>query len=195
VGDLAGIELDVAAADVVIDGGGVTAVEVRRTERFAFGHDARERRKVTGGVLRLHSRCPDTVLGDCETAYRVTVPDNVPVTVLTTSGGVAVEGLRGSARVTTGSGPVLVEEFCGFSLRAVSESGDVRAGAECSPNRLELRSGSGDVSALVPEGRYEVDAQTDAGRRQVRGVMEAEGAPFRIQALSGTGDVLVEAGP
>jgi hypothetical protein len=195
VGDLAGIELDLAAARVEIDGGGAAAVEVRREDRFAFGHDAKERREVVAGVLRLASRCPETVLGDCRTAYRIVVPDNVPVTVATTSGAVSVEGLRGSARVMTGSGPVVVDEFCGFALRAVSGTGDVRAGAECSPERLELRSGSGDVSATVPPDRYETDAQSDAGRRRVRGIVEADGAPFSIEALSRTGDVTVEAGP
>jgi len=195
VGELTRLELDLAAADVDIDGGGVGAVEVRRTDRFAFGHDAAERRAVRGGALQLRSRCPETVLGDCRTAYRITVPDNVTVTVRTTRGDVRVEGLRGSARVTTRSGAVSVEEFCGFLLQAASESGDVRAGLECSPDRLSLRSGSGDVSAVVPRGIYEIDAQSDSGRERVRGVSVGEGALFQIQALSGSGDVTVAAGP
>lgn len=193
VGDLSGIELDLAAADVEIDGGGTDAVEVRRTDDFAFGHDAVEQRAIIAGVLRLATRCPETVLGDCRTAYRIVVPDNVLVRVTTTTGAVRVEGLRGSARVTTDSGTVAIEEFCGTSLRAVSVAGDVHASAECSPERVELRSGSGDVSAIVPQGRYETDAQSEAGSRRVRGIFEAEGAPFSIQALSRTGDVTVEA--
>ncbi len=194
VGELAGIELDVGAARVVVDGGAAASVEVRREERFAFGHDVRERRSVRGGVLRLHARCPRTVLGDCAMAYRLAVPDNVPVAVRTTSGAVRVEGLRGSARLTTDTGSVRVDEFCGFALRAVSETGDVLASAECSPERLELRSGTGDVTARVPPGAYETDAQSDSGRRRVRGITERDGSPFRLQALSTTGDVLVEAG-
>ncbi len=194
VGDLAGVELDAGPAEVVVDGGAAASVEVRREESFAFGHDGREERSVRGGVLRLVGRCPRTVLDECRMAYRLAVPDNVPVTVRTTSGDIRVDGLRGSARLTTDTGGVRVEEFCGFALRAVSEQGDVRAGAECSPEELVLRSGTGDVSASVPPGAYETDAQSDSGRRQVRGITQEAESPFRLQALSGTGDVLVEAG-
>jgi hypothetical protein len=45
----------------------------------------------------------------------------------------------------------------------------------------------------VPPGRYQVDAVSDDGDRSVRGVTEAEDAPFQIQALSSAGDVAVEA--
>src|SRR4051794_25976498 len=76
LGDLAGIDLDLGDADVQIDGGG-GAVEVRRVDRFAFGHPSAERRSVHDGVLSVVSRCPDQVLGTCRTAYRLTVPDNV----------------------------------------------------------------------------------------------------------------------
>jgi hypothetical protein len=48
------------------------------------------------------------------------------------------------------------------------------------------------VSAVVPPGRYQIDADTGAGRRRVRGVTEVSDAPFQIQAISSTGDVAVE---
>ena len=62
LGDLAGIELDLGDADVQLDGGG-GAVELRRVDRFAFGHASTERRSVQDNVLRIASRCPDQVLG------------------------------------------------------------------------------------------------------------------------------------
>jgi DUF4097 and DUF4098 domain-containing protein YvlB len=123
----------------------------------------------------------------------VTVPDNVRVTVRTTSGDVRFNGYRGSASVDTGSGDISVGGFCGFALRARASSGDVNAGASCSLERMELRSRTGDVRAVVPSGRYQVDAETDDGERVVRGVTVAEDAPFQIQALSSSGDVVVEA--
>jgi hypothetical protein len=43
---------------------------------------------------------------------------------------------------------------------------------------MELRSRTGDVRATVPPGRYQVDADTDVGRRTVR-VTVTEDAPFR----------------
>ena len=60
---------------------------------------------------------------------------------------------------------------------------------------MELRSGSGDVHAVVPAGRYRVDAHNDANGQRVRNLTEADDASFTIQALSGSGDVTVESAP
>jgi Toastrack DUF4097 len=195
VGDLSSLALDVGSADVEIDGGATGAVEVRRTDRLAFGRPVRERRTVTSAGLSIAERCPDQLLGACHSAYRVSVPDNVGVTVRTTSGRVVIAGLRASARVATGSGAVTATGFCGFSLHATSESGLVRALTECSPDRLELRSGSGDVQAVLPPGSYQVDASSDSGEARVSGISVADDAPFAVQALSGSGDVTVEGAP
>ena len=77
---------------------------------------------------------------------------------------------------------------------ATSVSGDVRAGADCSPDRVELRSTSGNVRAVVPPGRYRVDVHSDGGTERVRGLTVADDASNAIQALSGSGDVTVEGG-
>src|SRR3954468_23816775 len=126
LGDLSGIRLDLGDADVEIDGG-ATAVEVRRVDRFAYGAPSHERRSVTDGTLTIASRCPDQVLGSCHAAYRLAVPDNVPLEIQTQSGSVRVTGVRASIHVTTGSGAIAANGFCGFLLRASSDSGDVRA--------------------------------------------------------------------
>jgi putative adhesin len=191
LGDLARIRLDLGAANVEIDGGG-GAVEVRRVDEFAFGHPSTERRSVAAGRLTIVSRCPRQVLGDCRASYRVTVPDNVAVEVVTSSGAVRLTGVRASVQVQTSSGGVAAGGFCGFSLRAISEAGNVSAAADCSTERLELRSRSGNVHAVVPTGRYRVDAESDTGRRRVRGITEDDDAPYQVQALSTTGDVTVD---
>jgi Putative adhesin len=192
VGTLSAVELDLGAADVEITGGAGGAVEVRRTEHYAFGQPPRVTRGVQGSALRITSRCPETILGGCRVSFRIAVPDNVLVNVRTSSGDVRIESLNGSARVATGSGLVAIDGFCGFTLVATSSSGDVHAGAECSPDRLELRSGSGDVSAVVPVGRYRVDAHSDTVPARVRNLTVADDAAFTVQALSGSGDVTVE---
>jgi hypothetical protein len=191
LGDLAGIELDLGDASVQLDGGG-GAVELRRVDHFSFGHSSTERRSVQDNVLRIVSRCPDQVLGTCRTAYRLTVPDNVPVRVQTSSGSVRLTGVRASVQVSTGSGAIVASGFCGHSLRAVSDAGGVSAGADCSVEQLVLRSRSGDVRAVVPSGRYRVDAQSDSGSRRVRGVVPSDDASFSVQALSTSGDVAVD---
>jgi hypothetical protein len=192
LGDLAGVRLDVADADVQI-AGGATAVEVVQEDRFAFGEAPRVRKDIDGGTLNVVARCPDQVLGSCRTVFRITVPDNVPIVVETSSGSVRLSSIRATVQVNSGSGAIEATGFCGFSMRATSDSGDVSAVAECSADRLELRSRSGDVHAVVPPGRYQIDAQSDTGNTGVSGVIAVEDAPFQIQALSATGDVLVEA--
>ena len=193
-GSINGITLDLGAADAEIVGGGDRpAVEVRRTDRFAFGRRAVAQRDAANGQLAIKSRCPDSVLTVCSAAYRLTVPDNVAVTVKTSSGDVRFTGYRGSAQVDTDTGAIAVNGFCGFALRARSQAGDVSAAASCALERLELRSRTGDVRATVPPGRYQVDADTDVGQRFVRGVTAVDDAPFQIQALSSAGDVTVEA--
>jgi hypothetical protein len=191
LGDLAGIELDLGDADVQLDGGG-GGVELRRVDRFAFGRASSEHRSVRDHVLRIASRCPDQVLGACKTSYRLTVPDNVPVRVETSSGSVRLAGVRASVQISTGSGAIAATGFCGHSLRAVSDAGGVTAAADCSVEQLVLRSRSGDVRAVVPSGRYRVDAQSDSGSRRVRGVVVSEDASFAVQALSTSGDVAVD---
>jgi hypothetical protein len=192
IGTLSAVELDLGDAPVEITGGAGGAVDVRRTEAYAFGQPPRVTRGVQGSVLRIVSRCPETILGHCRASYRIAVPDNVLVNVRTSSGDVRIDGLNASARVTTGSGAVTLGGFCGFTLVATSSSGDVRGGAECSPDRIELRSDSGDVSATVPVGRYQVDAHSDRAPARVRNLTVAPDAAFTIQALSNSGQVTVE---
>jgi hypothetical protein len=192
-GALRGIAFDLADGKIVIVGGGRRdAVTVERTERFAFGHDARSTRAVRDGVFRVRSRCPTSLLGRCTVAYRVVVPDNLPLEVRTGSGSVNVRDYRGSALLTSGSGSISVAGFCGFSLDARAGSGDVAAQTACAPPRLSLRAISGSVTAIVPTGSYDLDAESASGSANVRGVKRTTEAPFSIRALSGSGDVTVE---
>jgi hypothetical protein len=156
---------------------------------------AEAERVVRDGELRLRSHCPAALIGSCSSAYRLRVPDNVPVRVRTTSGDVSSSGYRGSATVDTTSGSVDFDGWCGFNLQVRADVGDVRATAACTPQRLQLRSRAGSVQALVPPGRYRVDAESDEGKRSVRGVTTGDDAPFQVQALSTTGDVRVGSGP
>jgi hypothetical protein len=185
------LDLGPASADVV-GAGARESVEVQRTDSFAFGRRALADRDVVAGVLRLRSRCPRTVLGTCSVRYRLSVPDNLPVTVRTSSGDVRFSSYRGSARIDTQTGNIAVGGYCGFALQARAETGNVQASASCAPERMELRSRTGDVHAIVPAGRYRVDADSDGGDRRVEGLIAADDAPFQIQALSSAGDVEVE---
>jgi hypothetical protein len=192
-GALNGVAFDLGDGGIEILGGGPrAAMTVQRTERYSFGHTARTLRTVSGGVFRVRSRCPAAVPHACSVGYRVVVPDNVPVDVTTDGGAVSFRGYRGSARVTTGGGDIDVAGFCGFSLRARAGSGNVAVRTACPPQELSLRATTGSVHAVVPAGRYQVEAQSASGRHAVHGVTATGDAPFSIQALSSSGSVMVE---
>jgi hypothetical protein len=192
-GAVSRVVLDLDDADVTVVGGASgSQVEVSRHEGYSFGRPPDTRRIVETGVFTVSSRCPGALPDACSVRYRVVVPDNVPVEVATGEGGVRFERYHGSAKVATGSGDIDVEDFCGFSLRATAVSGDIDATAACPLQQLALRSGTGSVHAIVPPGRYVINAQSASGRQTLRGIGSTEDAPFSIQALSSSGDVLVE---
>jgi hypothetical protein len=191
---LLGIELTVARGDVEIVAGGQEDVLISRTEWSAYGHRPRERRAILDGVLRIESSCASLVLGSCAADYQLAVPENVPVTISAERGDVRLGAFRGTARVSTRGGSIFVDAFCGFLLHATARGGDINVGAACSPERIELRTDTGDVRVAVPSATYNIDAETNGGRLNVRGLVHADGAPFAIQALSNSGNVTVEAG-
>jgi hypothetical protein len=191
LGDVAGIRMDLGAADVEIDGG-ASAIEIRQTDKFAFGQPSTETHTVENGTLNVVSRCPDQVLGACRASFHVSVPDNVPLEIATSNGTVTLTGVRASVQISTGSGAITATNFCGFAFTAAADSGDVNVRSECSADQLQARSRSGDVNVTVPPGRYSVDAQSDTGEVHTRGLDNVDDAGFQIQAQSGSGDVTVE---
>ena len=189
------INLNVRSGNVEVLGGGTSAVEVRRTEHLSFDHRSRERRGIAGGVLDIESSCPTVIVGKCSADYRLTVPDNVPITVHTGDGAVHLAAFRGSATVVTGEGDVTADAFCGFSLSITTRSGSARTTTACSPQRLAMRSDSGDLDATVPPGRYKIDANAGGGERKVSGLSSSAQAPFAIQAVTSGGNVTIRGVP
>jgi hypothetical protein len=185
------VELDVGRGNVVLIGGGLDEVAVERTDHYAYDHSPDEARTQEDGVLRITSSCADLVVGSCSADYRVTVSDNVPVIVRAPHGDIRLASYRGSAQLDTSFGSISVASFCGFVLQATTKTGEIDVTTGCSADRLELRSDTGDVTVSVPEGRYRVDAATSDGTASVRGLTQADDAPWSIQALSNTGEVTV----
>ena len=189
------VELAMSSGQAVIVGTPSSTLLVRRTDRYAFGHAAVERRSLAGGVLRISSRCPKILVGSCSASYELAVPETVAVSVRTTAGDVRLDGFRGTAQVRTGQGNVNVEAYCGFDLAARTESGDVRIATACSPEHLEVLTRSGNVVAQVPQGaRYRINASSAGGRARVTGVVNDPRAPFTMDMHSGSGNVVIGAG-
>jgi hypothetical protein len=192
-GALQSLAFDLDAGDITIVGGGQRdEVEIRRTERYAFGRVPRTTRTVRAGAFKVTSRCPTSLLARCSVAYRVVVPDNVAVDIRTTSGTVTLRGYRGTAKVASASGAVEIAGYCGNALDARSGSGAIALEAICAPPQTTLRSGSGDVSATLPAGRYDIDAESSSGHERVHGIVADDDAPYSVQVLSTDGDVSVE---
>jgi hypothetical protein len=196
-GTLSGMVLDLGEANVTVVGDGQRkTVAVEHVDHFGFGHGPVVQRSVAGGMFTVHSRCPRTVLHGCSASYRVIVPNNLPLTVRTDDGAIALRGYQGSATVTSGRGDITVSGYCGFSLQARADAGgNIAAATTCPPQQLSLRTTSGAVTAQVPAGRYRIDASTSGGRPAIRGIAADSAAPFSVQALSGSGAVVVERAP
>lgn len=189
-----GIEVNVQSGDVTIVGGSQVGVFVNRTDRSVFGHGPREQVFLRGGILHLVSSCPALVVGSCISNYRLNVPDDVPISVRAEHGNISLDGYRGSADIATDHGAISVEGYCGFVLGAASASGNVTVNAACSPERLILRSDSGTITATVPTGDYQINASSSSGSAHVYGLVNDNGAPWDIQALSNSGNVTVTSG-
>lgn len=188
------IELTISSGQAVIVGTQSSTIEVRRTDRYAFGHAASERRSLSGGVLRISSSCPKIVVGSCSASYEIAVPETVALSVRTRDGAVRLTGFRGTADVLTRGGDVNVEAYCGFDLAAKTRSGDVRIAAACSPAHLAVLTRSGNVVAQVPPGRYRISASSGGGEAHVSGVVRDTRAPFTIDVHSGSGSVTIGGG-
>jgi hypothetical protein len=192
-GTVQGLSFDLADGDITVVGGGTRDnVEVRRTERYAFGHSPTVAKAVDGAAFALRSRCPTSLFGPCTVAYRVIVPDNVALDIRTTTGNVSLRSYRGTARVTTTAGAIDISSYCGNSLDARSGAGAIAVSANCSPPRMSLRSGTGEIRAVMPPGSYDLDAESTSGSEVVRGVDARSDAPYVVQVLSASGDVSVE---
>ena len=169
-------------------------VVVSRVDSSAFGHTPTEQRFVADGVLRIESTCPELVLGACASDYRMTVPDHVPLRIVTEHGDIQLTAYRGSAVLSTRNGSVTVDAYCGSILDVTAGGGGIDVAATCAPQRLTMRTGSGDMFARVPLGQYSIDAETLDGDVTLEGIADDPASTARIQALSNSGDVTVEAG-
>lgn len=193
-GALARVDLRLSSGQAVIVGTTSGTLQVRRVDDYAFGRAARERRYVANGVLYIASACPKIVVGSCAATYELEVPQSVALDVQTGAGDVRMTGFDGDAAIATRSGSVDVEAYCGLHLSARSDAGNLHVATACAPQRLDLVTGSGDATALVPPGRYQVAASSGSGSERVSGLVRDERALFTIDAHSSTGSVAVEGG-
>ncbi|WKD32131.1 DUF4097 family beta strand repeat-containing protein [Streptomyces xanthophaeus] len=162
------------------------SVDVRRTVRYN-GDGPGGLKEPAEGVLTL-GNC-----SRCSTDYTVTAPAGTALDVRAGSGDVSITGFTGVVTVQTDSGDIDADGLRGnTSLKAGSGSVEATFGALV--RTIAAEAGSGDVRLVLPDGKYRVDADTGSGGRDVR-VRQDDAADHSVRVRTGSGDIVVTAGP
>ena len=145
------------------------------------------------GTVSVVSRCPEQVIGSCHVRYRLTVPDNVPIMIETSSGTVDLAGVRASVADLHGVGRDQGHRL----LRLLPARGLRQAGSVLDHLGVLGRPAG---AALTHRGRARRralralhDRRAERHRATSARAGPSEDAPFQIQALSTRGDVTIAA--
>jgi DUF4097 and DUF4098 domain-containing protein YvlB len=210
-----------AAASTIEIRGNSGDIEVVGSDRPDIRLTTKEQRSVFGrshvdvayraGRLRLDEDCSEfELLGSdagCSVSYRLEVPRDATVRLVTHSGDVTVEDLRHDADLQTSSGDVAAFDVLG-TLRLHTSSGDVHAESSSTdieagtksgdvdvrasnPVRVRAETAAGDVDVRVPDRTYAVEARATSGDEHVE-VREDSRAPRHLDARTSSGDVRIE---
>lgn len=182
------VAVDVDAGDVRVELGDGEGIHVHRVTRGGVervGADA----QVLGDTLRLTGEC--ALLAPCTVDLVITVPAGVDVDVRAGSGRVELYDVDGDARVQVGEGS-LVAHGLGGGLQAQVGWGDVSASFLAAPADVVIGAGGGDVTLLLPDGRYALDLDGAAGKR-ISGLEHAAGGA-RVNVRAQAGQVYVGRG-
>ncbi len=160
--------------------------------------------ELDGGRLVVGDDCS----ADCRVDYVIRVGDAADVSVDVGSGDVSVSELAGLLTIVTGTGdvnlnttdgPIRVEvgagDVLGARLNAATaevrtDEGSIDVTFDNIVDELTINSGSGDVTAQVPNVSYRVDAAAADGNVDVQ-VEEDPGAGPGITIGTGAGDVTI----
>jgi ferric-dicitrate binding protein FerR (iron transport regulator) len=128
-----------------------------------------------------------------------------PVHVDSGSGAVSLTGLQGDIAARTDSAPMELEDLHGRAdlssdsgaitgnaqalevFRARTASGWVTATFDAPPQRIDVRSASGEVDVTVPAGGYRLDLEAPPGRIRLDGVSDDPAATRTIKIATGGG--------
>jgi hypothetical protein len=210
-----------SAASTIDIRGNSGDIEVVGSDRTDIRLTTKERRSVFGrsrvdvgyraGQLLLDEDCSEfELLGSdagCSVSFRLEVPRNATVRLVTHSGDVVAEDLRHDADLQTSSGDVAAFDVLGIlrlhtssgDVHADSSSGDIEAGTNSgdvdvrasNPVRVRAETSSGDVHVQVPDRTYAVQAHAKSGDEHVE-VREDSRAQRRLDARTSSGDVHIE---
>ncbi|MFJ8040859.1 DUF4097 family beta strand repeat-containing protein [Kitasatospora sp. NPDC096147] len=181
--------VDSGTGDVRVTGGG-TAVAVTERQEWS-GRQPEARHELVDGELTLSYRCPD---GDCSVGYEVKVPAGTQVRVKAGTGDVALTGLTGQLWAEAATGGVRAERIGAQKVELKAGTGDVSAAFAVAPEEVKATAGTGTVRLELPKGEeYAVDAKAVTGAVRVD-VPQRTAAERKVVARAGTGDVTVGVG-
>jgi hypothetical protein len=208
-----------AAAPTIVVHTGTGDVRIVAADRTDVRLTTKEKRSIWGGGhvrvtgdaadLRLEDRCDGFPLVDdpCGVNSILEVPRATSVRVVTGTGDLRAENLRGSAELRAGTGDLHAVGVSG-SLRLSTETGDVHVENPSSnvvartstgdihveatrPGTIDAQADTGDIHIGVPDLTYALDVQTDTGDDNVE-VRPDDASPRKLRAHTQTGDVHVE---
>jgi DUF4097 and DUF4098 domain-containing protein YvlB len=162
-------------------------------------HVGRVEARGVGADLEVKTASADVSAGDVAGALKVRtgsgdirVGGNGGLDVSTGSGDVVAEGIRGAVRVSTGSGDVELARAEGGAVSVHTGSGDVTL--DDVAGSLELQTGSGDIRGRALRGVERLDVGTGSG--QVTLALDAARlAGGEVEAASGDVDLALSSAP
>ena len=190
-GEVAAIDIDVEAGDIriVTSDRPMDHVEVERTVRGPTG-SVSATQAVVDGVVELRGAC--ALLAPCAVDYALTVPEGLTVRVHTGSGAVQIVGRMGDVRVDVGDGMVAAHGQGPGAFAARVGWGDVTATFAAVPADVQVATGSGDVTVMLPRGAYAIDTE-GLGGATVTGLERSPDGPS-VVVRAGSGRVTVGQG-
>lgn len=183
------VEGDATHVDLVAADG--ETVRVDRTDRYESSPPTVDH-EVAGETLTLNSDCDTSVLERCRVEYRLEVPAATAITLRTTSGDVAIQGVTGEIDARTETGDVELSDLRSGTVTVTTTTGDVEARLAQPAEEIVADTETGDVDLVLPDFPYRVEVGSRTGDKDVA-VDESSGADHEIRVSSKTGDLRVEA--
>jgi DUF4097 and DUF4098 domain-containing protein YvlB len=161
---------------------------------------------LVGTELVIDDGCGDRT--DCEVDLTISVAATADVTISSSDGGitivnrnatVAITGAASNIVLNSITGPIDVDLTKGDLLGATLVStvasfhtgdGSLDVTLTQAFTSLTVTSGSGDITAQVPDGGYDIDAVSDDGSVDIK-VDDVAGAAASIVMRTGSGDVTI----
>jgi hypothetical protein len=195
------LAISVRASDVLVSGvsGSVASVESRE---LWTGSDPPSGVFTLGSVLRLRSTCPGSRPLDllwsfgarCSVRYVVRSPRQRAAQIVIDEGDATLVDLAGRLSVTMQTGDLHASGLRSSRATVRLGVGDAHVAFARAPSSLRVVVGVGDASALLPPGRYAIDARASLGDVRIgSGIVEDPSSPRSIVVTSGVGDVHVDA--